>query len=263
MRAALSQSGDVLCRAAGYSDPAGLHFLLTDVWPVPPEGCSIKNAFDSAQYTYRYDNAEWLAGRADRADLTDLAARLVSDDSSSAPSDYDSKALPVLERLFAMGLAGNAESDRISLLHLATLKKNPKLAIALIRHGADVNWAPNNFESTPLTEAVLSGSVGLVDVIANAPGIQLNADSSDGKTALEEAIFEDQPEMVAALFKAGATLRPALRDGGPPLADARSAQMVKLLVAHGADPRWRDAEGNALLPYLGLIAELKEGRFQR
>ncbi|MFL9998496.1 ankyrin repeat domain-containing protein [Paraburkholderia sediminicola] len=258
LRAALPGSGDVLCHAADYSDPEGLRFLLTEVWPVPPDGCSIKNAFYSAQYTRNYDNAEWLAGRADRKDLVDLAERLVSGDSSSAPSDYDSKALPVLERLFSMGLAGNAESDRISLLHLAIVNKNPTLAIALIRHGADVNRQPNNVESPPLIEAVSSGSTPLVEVIANAPGMHLNTENSDGKTALEEAIFEDKPEIVAALFKVGATLRPAMRDGRPPLADVCSAKMAKLLLAHGADPRWRDTEGNTLLPYLGLNAELKE-----
>ncbi len=258
LRSALSQSGEVLCRAADYSDPAGLHFLLTEVWPVPPAGCSIKDAFNTAQYNYRYDNAEWLAGRADRSDVTDMAARLVSADSSSAPKDYDSKALPVLERLFVSGLPGNAESDNVSLLHLAIIGKNPNLAIALIKHGANLNRAPNNVESAPLIEAVSSASVPLVELIANSPGIHLNAEDADGKTALEEAIFADQADIAAALFKKGATLRPVARDGRPPLAYASSEKMVKLLLSHGADARWRDAEGNTLLPYLGLNAKLTE-----
>lgn len=256
LQAALSQSGVVLCRAADYSDPEGLRFLLTDVWPVPPAGCSIKDAFNSAQYTYRYDNAEWLASRADKADLVDLAERLVLDNSSAVQSDYDSQALPVLERLFSMGLAGNAEADGTSLLRLATVNKHPILAIALIKHGADINRKPDNADSVPLIEAVLSGSVPLVEIIASAPGTDLNTEDSDGDTALEKAIFVDRPEMAATLFKAGATLRPAMGDGRPPLAAAGSARMVKLLLAHGADPCWRDADGNTLLPYLGLTAKL-------
>jgi len=268
--------------AAEYTDPQGLQFLLTNVCPIPPQACSIKEAFEYALGVDRYDNAAWLVDHADKKDVTELSLNLLqmaqNDPSMHASSgkeygdpstqdspgkDYDALAVPVLERLFAAGLSANASGEKGSLLSISLENKEPKISAALIAHGASINGTVEDgtYGKRPwLIAGVENGNVDLVRLFLKTPGVRLNDTDQEGETALEKAISNDQLELAQVLLDAGATLRSETPRGmpSPLLASAKSASMVQLLIKRGANPRWLDADGNTLLAYMYYDNHLSE-----
>lgn len=248
--------------AAAYTDPPGLQFLLANVCSIPPQVCVVKEAFQFALSADRYDNAAWLVDHADKKDVPELALNLLASAQNNpsvheaSDKDYDALALPALERLFAAGLSANESGPNGSLLSVAIENKEPKVSAALIAHGADVSGTVEDgtYGKRPwLIAAVQNGNLDLVRVFLKAPGIRLDAPDQYGKTALENAISDDQPEIARILLDAGAVLRPEIPGEipAPPLALAKSASMAQLLIKRGANPGWLDKDGNILLAYLG------------
>lgn len=259
LRAALQESGDLLCEAARYTDPDGLRFLLTEVWPKPEQTCPMKEAAQNALVWRRYDNAAWLADRVNAADLPDLALTLLQQVSrndeptggnANAP-DEESLALPVMNRFLELGLQADAESSGTSLLAEVIRRKEVKLAALLLAHGADPNGKTSDADASPLlVETARSGSLPLVKVFLAVPGIQLDAAGRSGMTALEAASGGDDAAIVAALLDAGAKLPTKTSRRWPLLVTSGNAEIAKLLIKHGADPRWQDVDGNTLLAYM-------------
>ncbi len=265
LQAVLPQSDSLLCDAPAYTDPNGLRFLLTEVRPKQPQACAIKEAFKSAVYKRRYDNAAVLAGHAEPAELPDMAAALLgsaendpSVNADAATVDYDALALPVLDKLLAAGLHGDASSDDQPLLEKAVEGKEPRMVSALIAHGADPNLIVHSSESPLLFSAIEGSNSATFAALLKAPGIRLNVADHSGDSLLGTAIAYNQTEMATMLFAAGVKLPASTPDKLPALVRANSAAMVKLLLAHGDNARWRDDDGNTLLVYVIYNHELKE-----
>ena len=73
----------------------------------------------------------------------------------------------------------------------------------LLAHGADVNIR-NNAGWTPLMIAILSHKFTIMRLLCDAPGTDLFARDSRGKTALGWALFRKSADVAAFLLSRGA-----------------------------------------------------------
>jgi hypothetical protein len=89
--------------------------------------------------------------------------------------------------------------------------REPAMAAALVRLGADVNVRDREYGDTPLIRASRMGLLELVEVFLAAKA-DVHAANASGATALSEAIRGEHPEVVARLRAAGATDAPVGND---------------------------------------------------
>ena len=93
-------------------------------------------------------------------------------------------------------------------------------------------------DDPPFVAAARDGNVAAVrDLLAR--GVDVDAASVDGTTALHWAVHRDRPEVVRLLVEAGADVSAANRYGVPPIALAAtngSASVIEQLLDAGADP---------------------------
>ncbi len=85
---------------------------------------------------------------------------------------------------------------------------------------------------------------------ALADGVDVNAKSADGTTALHWAIYRDNVQLVQRLIKAGADVKTANEFGSTPMAEAAvvgDAAVIDALLAAGADAESRGADGQTAL----------------
>jgi uncharacterized protein len=118
-----------------------------------------------------------------------------------------------LGELLAMGLPPNLRNDKgDTLLMLASYHGHAEVVRALLDHGADPEIA-NDRGQTPLAAAAFKGDAATVRLLLERGAAVDGSGGGDGRTAL----------MTAAMFN--------------------RADIVALLLAHGADPSRRDARG--------------------
>ena len=130
----------------------------------------------------------------------------------------------------------------------------------LLAAGADPN-VPDEEGRTPLTSAVLGGSIGLVGLLLEG-GADVNARDHQGFTALHFAAQEDLPEMARLLIAKGADANALDEDGSSVLwravfSSRDRGDMIQLLVASGAKPDLPNKAGEsarALATRLGIGA---------
>ncbi|TND08307.1 MAG: hypothetical protein FD123_2338 [Bacteroidetes bacterium] len=132
-----------------------------------------------------------------------------------------------------------------ALLH-AALNGDFEISKLLITSGADVN-KEDKYGSTPLELAASFGHREVVALLLDA-GADVNLKTKKGHTAVYEAVRNEEngEEIVRMLIAAGATIH----DCGPePIICNcwRHVDVVRLLVAHGADINGVNREGNTLL----------------
>ena len=129
--------------------------------------------------------------------------------------------------------------DGTTCLSLAAGGKHWDLIPVLLKAGADPNQpCPNQI--TPLYIACLSGHGPTVDLLVNA-GADVNARGSGGATpAIVTAVAEDDAALILRqLIRHGADVNAAEDSGYTPLmhaAECGRAELVCILLAHGADP---------------------------
>ena len=85
--------------------------------------------------------------------------------------------------------------------------REPEIAAALLRLGAEVDIRDHEEGETPLIRAARMGNVELVRVLLSA-GADVGAASTSGATALTEAARESHDEVLALLRQAGGVERP-------------------------------------------------------
>ena len=145
----------------------------------------------------------------------------------------------------------NDEEDGISALTMACTQDRGDLAGDLIRHGANVN-ATEQDGSTPLFIAAGIGSESLTQVLLDA-GADVNAINDIGQTPLMVAAKVGSPEVVTMLLKAHANGRAHDEHGLNALHWAATGgdfdQVIRLLLAAGANPDDRTIDGKSALDY--------------
>jgi ankyrin repeat protein len=120
------------------------------------------------------------------------------------------------------------------------------LALTLIACAARRN------EMSPLVTAARSGDVQSIRALCARGADPEQPSGGNDWTPLLHAVHKNQPGSVAALLDAGATPDRATGSGMTPLMMAAgygSSEVVKVLLAHGANPAIRDADGAAAVDY--------------
>jgi len=150
------------------------------------------------------------------------------------------------QAMIAAGADVNAVNKRggTALMYAAT-DGNPATLNALLSHGAAVNTRARN-GWTALTLASARGHAGIVGKLL-AAGADANTSDIYGWTPLMRAVYEDRFEVVRVLLGDKSLRLNAQDDRGETalhFAAARgSLEIVKLLLAHGADARATDSSG--------------------
>jgi uncharacterized protein len=144
-----------------------------------------------------------------------------------------------LEQIQAGADVNRAQPDGTTPLLWAVSRMDHDVAQALIAKKADVN-AVNQFGATPLTEAARKSDARLVKMLLDA-GAKVDSANPDGETALMMAISGGDVSLVEMLINAGANVNTVEKfHNQTPLmyaaaSNRNAAQMVKLLLAKGAD----------------------------
>jgi uncharacterized protein len=179
--------------------------------------------------------------------------------------------VPALRALLDSGAAINAQDDRGRTALLAATHANAvEAARLLIERRADLEIA-DNLQDTPFLYAGAEGKLEILRLLA-AAGARLDGRNRYGGNALIPAAHHGHVEVVRELLETTAidvnrvnnpgwtALIEAviLADGGP-----KHQEIVRLLLAHGADPRIADKEGVTPLEharrrgYRGMAAMLE------
>ena len=98
---------------------------------------------------------------------------------------------------------------------------------------------PDAAQTESLLEAVKSGDLDLVQQLADAGEVQIDATAVDGQTALELATVSGHIGIVKVLLEHGADVETADSQGKRPLFTAiqnRNLELAKLLLQHNASP---------------------------
>lgn len=133
--------------------------------------------------------------------------------------------------------------------------KSVLVADALIKAGANIN-ATNNEGATAVYNAVWNKNVEMVLHLIKA-GANVNASDHDGFTPLLDASHNGHVELAEILLGAGANVNSANNDGDRPLmvaAKKGNLELVKLLIKAGANVNLSDNEG-----WTPLIAAAHKG----
>lgn len=129
----------------------------------------------------------------------------------------------------------------------------------LLKHKADPNIADCN-GNTPLIKAVKAGQVQLVKSLLAHKTTNVNLNNLEKNTALHEAAFKGNMEMIDGLLAAGADVNRQNNAGKAPIHRAVSANhlgVVKTLVEKGADINLQDTMGYTPCHYAAFFG-LKE-----
>lgn len=143
-------------------------------------------------------------------------------------------------------------------IHRALTEGAPDQAKRLIEQGANIE-ARNAEGATPLITASGRGDLALVTLLVQQQA-RVDATDRSGNTALHEASFYGWPQCVEALLAAGAQTSTRNALAFTPLHQAvrrfweisgesrterlgRQANVIDVLLHHGADPNQRDASG--------------------
>jgi len=129
----------------------------------------------------------------------------------------------------------------------------------ILKHKADPNIADCN-GNTPLIKAVKAGQVELVKCLLAHKPTNVNLHNLEKNTALHEAAFKGNMEMIDGLLAAGAEVNKQNSAGKAPIHRAVSANhlgVVKTLVEKGADINLQDSMGYTPCHYAAFFG-LKE-----
>lgn len=166
----------------------------------------------------------------------------------------------------ALELVDQKERDDV-LLYALSQSSTPPIDIVrvLLDKGANVN--PETNYRTPLMHAADKGYADIV-VLLLARGAKVNVQTGEG-TALMEAVTSGHVEIMKLLIAAGADVKAVHRTGDPILVMAAAqrnyskpsvepnAEVVQLLLAHGADPNARAQYGRTALMLANTPSKVK------
>jgi len=143
-------------------------------------------------------------------------------------------------------------SKAIEVGHMTSVK-------CLLSHGADPNIADAK-GITPLMKAAKVGRLDLVMCLATEGNADLDYQNEEKNTALNEAAFKGNAEIVKFLLENGASCDVPNNLGKTPLhraVSASKAPIVKLLLEHGANVNAQDLYGFTPLHYAAFHGALE------
>jgi len=158
----------------------------------------------------------------------------------------------VVQRLIDRGADASLKGrSGLSLVAAAAFAGRASLVKLLLEHGAD-GQAPDDTGKTPIIYAAASGQLQIVKLLL-AQNIDVNARYANDLTLLmwacgpDDSVAEPQAlEVVSYLVGAGAHIDDRDARGRTALmisAEGNRPEVVKLLLAHGADPALQDKAG--------------------
>ena len=128
-------------------------------------------------------------------------------------------------------------------LHLACEKSSTEVVDALIQNGADVNRKHNGM--TPLMVACKRGHYGIVQRLLKTQKVNVNAQDSNGLTALHFSVQSNSVEIVCTLLLKGAD--PNISTPLITACASSNLQIVKELLKAKADVNGQDEDGTTAL----------------
>jgi uncharacterized protein len=249
-----SRGATLVHYAASYGQVSRLDLLLK------ASGLHIDTRDRSAQTPLMWAVGDGKLDTAQR--LQQLGAALDAADSKGKTALHYAAAnghLAVAQHLLSSGCAVNAccKEQETPLFHAAA-KGSISVAKLLVAHAADV-LALNSRGMSALFPAVEGGSVPMLQLLQQA-GLSLSAVTSNGTTLLMQAAGTGQVAVAAYLLSQGEPVNAADDCGTTALHNSVSAagcaDMVKLLLAHGADVRAQVAEGATPLDMAGVLGHM-------
>jgi len=142
----------------------------------------------------------------------------------------------VAEMLLELGVSPDVEHGGWTALHSAAHSNSVRVAKLLIERAATIDSRDKKYHSTPLGHAVWAGNRDMVELLSGVSR-DVIALVRAGKLERLRAVLDAEPQLVQAT-----------RDGRTPLyflspPEERALEIAELLVAQGADPKFRDADG--------------------
>ena len=152
-----------------------------------------------------------------------------------------------------------AEPDGTTALHWAAHWNDLETVNLLLRAGANAK-AVNRYGASPLSEAVSSGSVTMIQALLNAGADPATLTTPDGETVLMTAARAGNTEVVRLLLDRGADVNAREKYKGQTALMWASAErhpaIVKLLLERGADWKIRSSEKDTRPPRLSAASSV-------
>ena len=155
-------------------------------------------------------------------------------------------------------LKGTSKEEKVMLLLRACEIGYSKGIKLILNYKLDINNITNEFGSTPLILAVISGSTEAVNLLLSR-GADPNKETPTGDTALSFAISSDVPEEISELLlNAGVDPNKEIHEMTPITSALleRKIDIVRILLDHGAYPN-RNSSYNGRNTYEILKRELR------
>jgi ankyrin repeat protein len=148
----------------------------------------------------------------------------------------DRDRVDVAQLLLELGVSPDVEHGGWTALHSAAHNDSRRVAQLLVERGATIDVREKRFNSTPLGHAVWAGRHGMIELLCGVSR-DVIALVRTGKLERLRALLAEEPAL------AGAT-----RDGRTALfflsaPEERAAEIAELLLRHGVDPEFVDADG--------------------
>jgi ankyrin repeat protein len=155
-----------------------------------------------------------------------------------------------------------AEGSGETALILAAAHGNPDIITTLLRGGANLN-AKDNAGYNAILRAIQKKDDDISDLLVNQPGLELNAQGSNGTTVLISYVWREKEDVVEKLLKRGADPKLSDSDGDTALHGAAlrgNVNLIKMLLAAGADPNAKNKVGGTALMWAGVYGHEEAAR---
>ena len=144
----------------------------------------------------------------------------------------------VVALLLDLGMSPDVEDEQKQrALHIAGYDGATHVARLLIDRGAEIDPVESNWQNTPIDAAVYAQQQAMIDLLA-AYSRDIGNLVFTGQVERVRAVLAESPEKATVVWSDGTTPLMWLPDD-----EERAMEIVRLFLAHGADPSVRDAQG--------------------